>query len=154
MLKKVLLIITVFVLSDFSFAQVSDQIQKYRNDPKGDIQYRREGTMDGNQVRTLFYNNGEVGQWPYQPSGEWPKGTGHSYLDGVAVLIASEITAPGNNQVVHPLQTSYREWMDKDPSTGAIWGLEPVPGYINSQSEKPAINTDPNSWPELLAYST
>ncbi len=149
MLKKVLLIITVFVLSDLLFSQVTDQIQKYRNDPKGNIQFRREGTMDGNQVRTLFYNNGEVGQWPYQPSGEWPKGTGHSYLDGVAVLIASEITAPGNNQVVHPLQTSYREWMDKDPSTGAIWGLEPVPGYINPQSEKPAINTDPNSWPEI-----
>jgi hypothetical protein len=50
------------------------------------------------------------------------KGTGQSYLDGVAVLIATEMTAPGNQQVVHPLQTSYREWMDKDPSTGLIWG--------------------------------
>ncbi len=32
--------------------------------------------MDGNQIRTLFNNNGEVGHWPDQPSGEWPKGTG------------------------------------------------------------------------------
>ena len=128
MLKKVLFIIIALVVSDLALAQVSDQIQKYRDDAKGDIQNRREGTMDGNQVRTLFYNNGEVGQWPYQPSGEWPKGTGQSYLDGVAVLIATEMTAPGNQQVVHPLQTSYREWMDKDPSTGLIWGLEPVPG--------------------------
>lgn len=148
MLKKVLFIIIALVVSDLALAQVSDQIQKYRDDAKGDIQNRREGTMDGNQVRTLFYNNGEVGQWPYQPSGEWPKGTGQSYLDGVAVLIATEMTAPGNQQVVHPLQTSYREWMDKDPSTGLIWGLEPVPGYIDPQSEKPAINTDPTSWPE------
>ncbi len=149
MLKKLLILIIALSFSEFILPQVSNQIQKYRDDAKGDIQNRREGTMDGNQVRTLFYNNGEVGQWPYQPSGEWPKGTGQSYLDGVAVLIATEMTAPGNNQVVHPLQTSYREWMDKDPSTGLIWGLEPLPGYMNPQSEKPAINTDPTSWPEF-----
>ena len=157
MLKKLLFIIIILLTSDFLFPQVSSQIQKYRNDQKGTVEYRREGVMDGNQVSTLFYNNGEVGQWPYQPSGVWPKGTGHSYLDGVAVLIATEITAPGNGQVVHPLQTSYREWMDKDPLTGQIWGLEPVPGYFNENQvneypkEKPtaAININSHSWPKV-----
>ena len=156
MLNKILFILIVFLIADVGFSQVTDQIQGYRNDPKGNVQYRKEGIMDGNQVRTLFYNNGEVGHWPDQPSGEWPKGTGYSYLDGVAVLIASEITAPGNNQVVHPLQTSYREWMDKDPSTGEIWGLEPVPGYSNPnqvndyplERNSPAINTNPHTWPD------
>lgn len=156
MLKKILFILTILIISDSAFSQITDQIIKYRNEPKGDIQYRREGVMDGNQVRTLFYNNGEVGQWPYQPSGEWPKGTGHSYLDGVCVLIASEVQAP-SGQIIHPLETSYREWMDKDPSTGLIWGLEPVPGYINETQhdeyplEKltPAINTNPHSWPKV-----
>jgi len=150
MFKKILILISFIALAvvDFSFAQITPSVQKYRDEPKGDIQYRREGIMDGNQVRTLFYNNGEVGQWPFQPSGEWPKGTGQSYLDGVCVLIASEVRAPGNNQLIHPLQTSYREWMDRDPVTGAIWGLEPVPGYTNPQSTKPAINTDPTSWPQ------
>lgn len=119
----------------------------YRADEKGDIRYRREGIMDGNLVRTRFYNNGEVGQWPYDKSGEWPKGTGHTYLDGVAVLIASEFVAPGNNQVVHSLETSYREWMDEDRATGTKWGLEPVPGYLNSSYNRPAINTDSRSWP-------
>ncbi|HZW38751.1 MAG TPA: hypothetical protein VFF33_05585 [Ignavibacteriaceae bacterium] len=142
-------IIFVFVISCISiYAQLDPQIQKYRDEPKGDIQYRREGIMDGNLVRTLYYNNGEVGQWPHQPSGEWPKGSGHSYLDGVATLIATEITAPGNNQVVHPLETSYREWMDPQPPIGLVkWGLEPIPGYINPQSKKPALNTDPSTWP-------
>lgn len=148
MLKKILILFIALIASDLLIAQNQNLIQLYRNDEKGNIQYRREGVMDGNQVRTLFYNNGEVGQWPFQPSGEWPKGTGHSYLDGVAVLIASEITTPGNGQIVHPLQTSYREWMDKDPVTGEIWGLEPVPGYLNSSATKPAINTDPKSWPD------
>src|SRR5574338_71066 len=155
MLKKLLFILFTFLIADIGYSQIRDQIQKYRDEPKGNIQYRKEGVMDGNQIRTLFYNNGEVGHWPDQPSGEWPKGTGHSYLDGVAVLIATEITAPGNNQVVHPLQTSYREWMDKDPSTGELWGLEPVPGYSNPnqvneyplERNSPAINTNPHTWP-------
>ncbi len=141
------LLVFALLLTELALAQVTPQTQRYRDEPRGNIQYRREGVMDGNQVRTLFYNNGEVGQWPYQPSGEWPKGTGHSYLDGVSVLIASEVVAPGNNQVIHPLQTSYREWMDKDPVTGEIWGLEPVPGYMNPTETKPAMNTDPKSWP-------
>ena len=148
MFRKLTLLYIVILAAALS-AQVSQQTIKYRLDEKGNIKYRREGLMDGNQVRTLFYNNGEVGQWPYQPSGEWPKGTGHSYLDGVALVISTEITAPGNKQVIHPLETSYREWMDKDPVTGAIWGLEPLPGYSNVKSEKPAINTDPTSWPAV-----
>ena len=147
MSKKILVLFLLILVTDIFYAQISPTVQKYRDEPKGDIQYRREGIMDGNQIRTLFYNNGEVGQWPFQPSGEWPKGTGHSYLDGVAVLIASEVLAPGNSQIIHPLQTSYREWMDRDPVTGLIWGLEPVPGYTNPQATKPLINTDPNSWP-------
>src|SRR5690606_31636157 len=120
----------LFILISVSFAQVTPQTQAYRAEPYGDIQYRKEGTMDGNLVRTLFYNNGEVGQWPFSPSGEWPKGSGHNYLDGVAVLIATEVQTAGG--IVHPLQSSYREWMDRDPITGTIWGLEPVPGYVNA----------------------
>ena len=112
------LVIILLIIGTQTFAQITPETQGYRDDEYGDIQYRREGVMDGNLVRTLFYNNGEVGQWPFQPSGEWPKGTGHSYLDGVAVLIASQKVAPGNQTVITPLETSYREWMDKDPVTG------------------------------------
>jgi hypothetical protein len=141
-----LIFFLLLLIPAIQFAQ--NQTALYRAEPKGNIQFRREGLMDGNLVRTLFYNNGEVGQWPFQPSGEWPKGTGHSYLDGVAVLVATEVTAPGNNQVIHPLETAYREHYDRDPITGEIWGLEPVPGYINPSSTKPAVNTDPKTWPE------
>ncbi len=156
MLKKLLLFTFLIFSCAYVYAQVTPQTQRYRDEPKGNVQFRREGLMDGNLVRTLYYNNGEVGQWPYQPSGEWPKGTGHSYLDGVSVLISSEITAPGNGQIVHPLETSYREWMDKDPVNGTLWGLEPVPGYFNSnqindyplEKATPAVNTNPHTWPK------
>ena len=132
---------------DSALSQVSPQVQKYRDDKRGNVQNRRQGIMDGNLVRTIFQNNGEVGQWPFQPSGEWPKGTGQSYLDGVCMIVATQVVAPGNNQIIHPLQTSYREWMDEDPVTGQIWGLEPVAGYANSSATTPAISADPSSWP-------
>lgn len=148
MRKSLLGIIILISFHNLTFSQIDPQTQLYRDDENGNVQFRREGVMDGNLIRTLFYNNGEVGQWPFQPSGEWPKGTGQGYLDGVAVLIAAEVQAPGNGAIIHPLETSYREWMDKDPLNGTIWGLEPVPGYTNPQSTKPAINTDPNSWPQ------
>ncbi len=38
--------------------------------------------------------------------------------------------------------------MDRDPVNGTIWGLEPVPGYVNASSEDPSISTNPDSWPE------
>ncbi len=135
--------------------QVSEEIEAYRNDPYGDRQHYREGTMDGNLVRTLFFNNGEVAQWPFSPSGEWIKGSGHNYLDGVCVLIAAEVETDSAG-IIHPLETSYREWMDRDPINGTIWGLEAVPGYArvappedpaDEPNEDPAISTNSKSWP-------
>ncbi|MCX6151878.1 MAG: T9SS type A sorting domain-containing protein [Ignavibacteriales bacterium] len=146
LIKKVIWIFG-FLSFHFSIQLYSQDIQRYRDDAKGDLQYRRQGIMDGNLVRTLFDNCGMIGQWPNQPSGEWPKASGHSYLDGLCVLIASEVKAPGNEQIIHPLETYYREWVDKDPVTGALWTLTPVPGYANPNSQTPAISADPNSWP-------
>jgi len=131
------------------FAQPTATTQLYRNEPKGNIQYRREGTMDGNQVRTLYYNDGEVGQYPFSPSGEWPKYSGHNYLDGVAVLIGTQIRTPGTGQTIHTIATAYREYVDADPITGMKWGLEPVPGYMNASYGKIALNTDSSSWPSV-----
>ncbi|MFH2031919.1 MAG: hypothetical protein ABIJ40_15085 [Bacteroidota bacterium] len=143
--RHFIVFILLIIISSTVYGQ--SDVNAYRNDAYGDIQYRREGIMDGNQIRTLYYNNGEVGQWPFSPSGEWPKGTGHNYLDGVALLIAAQVSH--NGKIFHPLQTSYREWMDFDKVTGLIWGLEPVPGYSNPSSEYPAISSNPTTWPDL-----
>ncbi len=145
-MNKKLLMFIFSLFATVLVGQVDQQTQLYRDDPKGDFKYRKEGVMDGNLVRTLFYNTGEVAQWPYSPSGEWPKGSGESYLDGVSVLVAAEVTAP-NGQVIHPVQSYYREEMDRDPNTGEIWGFMPVPGYVEPSSKKPAINKDPSTFP-------
>ncbi|MEW6509846.1 MAG: hypothetical protein AB1428_02685 [Bacteroidota bacterium] len=127
--------------------QVDPKTQMYRDDAKGNLQYQRKGTMDGNRVRTLYWNTGEVAQWKNPPAGEWPKGTGHNYIDGVTVLIGAKIYLPGG-RVITPIEAHYREETDNDPLDNRIqWGLEPVPGYSNPSSTNPAINVDPKSWP-------
>lgn len=137
------------MLSVTAHAQVSqEQLQRYLADEKGNAQFKKKGIMDGNLVRTMYFNQGEVGHWPDQPSGEWPKGTGHSYLDGVSVLVGAEVVAE-NGEIIHPIEAGYREWMDQDPVTGELWGWEPVPGYANPGSEIPALSNNPDSWPTI-----
>ncbi|MDP1676513.1 MAG: hypothetical protein Q8L88_06565 [Bacteroidota bacterium] len=146
-----------------AIAQVTQQTQMFRNEPKGNIQYRKRGTLDGNLVRTVFQNQGEVSDFfsgvVSAPHGEWPKGTGHRSLDGLTPYIASKVkivNAFGDTLFITPIETSYREAMDFDPVTRELWGVEPVPGYVNPISKSPAINIDsstfPFKWPRSVFY--
>ncbi len=113
--------------------------------------YRKQGLLDGNLVRSLFRNDGEIGDWlegaVLTNSGEWPKGSHRSYIDGCTPIVTTRIVAPGNGNVVHPVATAYREEVDIDPVTGAKWMNQPVPGYVAPTSEIPAISSKPVSWP-------
>lgn len=147
--KFIVMVFLLMPLLEIS-AQNGDQvINAYRQEPIGDSKLRRKGIMDGNQVRTMYYNQGEVGHWPDQPSGEWPKGSGHSYLDGVCLLVGAKVkvVVSGVETYITPMEAAYREWFDKDPVTGEPWGWEPLPGYLNENGTKPAISNDPKSWP-------
>ncbi len=112
----------------------------------GDRQYRKEGILDGNLVSTLFLNHGEVAHWGYQPSGVWPKGSGHSYVDGIAPFVIAKVKTNDGEEVIL-LETQYREFMDLHPVTGHPMGLEPLPGYTNQGQNSPALSDDQNSWP-------
>lgn len=136
---------------------VDARTQGYRDDTKGDVRYRKEGVMDGNRVVTLFNNDGEVSHYPFQPSCVWPKGTNHSYMDGVALLISAKVIAPGNSRGITPCISAYREEVSRDPVTGEEWVLQPVPGYVNSSATRPAISKDtstfPSMWPSALGLT-
>ena len=145
-------------------AQVTQQTQMYRDEEKGDIKWRKKGILDGNLVRTVFQNQGEVSDWfsgaVSGPHGEWPKGTGHRNLDGLTPYIAAKVKitdALGHEQYITPVEGSYRQHMDFDPLTHELWGVEPVPGYVNPLSKGPAINIDsstfPSKWPRSVFYS-
>ncbi len=77
------------------------------------------------------------------PSGEWPKGTQHNYIDGCTPLVVSRVIAPGNGSGYSSSETSYREEIDEDPLNPNIkWVTQPVPGYAYPGSEEPAISTE------------
>ncbi|HEX9659361.1 MAG TPA: hypothetical protein VGA18_03635, partial [Rhodothermales bacterium] len=97
-------------------------------------------------MRTLYANHGEIARWPDQPSGEWPRGSGHSYVDGVAFIVSVR-TRDGLDQLIKPQATNYREFIDRDPVTSEAWGWAPVPGYSNPRQESPARSDDPGTWP-------
>ena len=120
--------------------------QRFIDPNKGNIIYTKSGIMDGNFVRTIFLNHGEVAQWPNSPSGEWPKGTGHQYVDGIAVIVQAE-AIDSSGVVIHPLETNYREFIRKDPITGIPWGWAPLPGYANPTQSEPALSNKPDTWP-------
>ncbi len=125
--------------------------QQSAGDPqKGDVRYTQWGIMDGNAVRTLYSNHAEVARWPDQPSGEWPKGTGHSYVDGVALIIAASTFDTLGNRI-HPMSTNYREFIDTDPVEKTPWGWGPLPGYSNPRQSSPARSDDPFTWPDVWA---
>ena len=120
--------------------------QRFIDPNKGNIIYTKRGIMDGNNVRTIYFNHGEIAHWPDQPSGEWPKGTGHTYVDGIAVIVQAE-TRDSSGRIIHPLETNYREFIRKDPITGIPWGWAPLPGYANPTQNEPARSDKPETWP-------
>ena len=113
----------------------------------GDPASRRTGIMDGNLVRTIFINWGEIAHWPDKPSGEWPKGTGHQYVDGVALIVQAR-TVDNNGNVIYPMETQYREFVDLGPNN-ELWGFAPLPGYSNPKSLEPALSDEPFTWPNI-----
>ncbi len=141
--KKIFLtvLVGIFLFSGMALA-------KRKPDPHtGDTRLRRQGIMDGNLVRTIFINWGEIAHWPDSPSGEWPKGSGHQYVDGVALVVqARTIDEDGN--VIYPMETQYREFVDRGPHD-ELWGWGPLPGYFNPKGTTPAMSNNPQSWPNF-----
>jgi hypothetical protein len=136
------ILLSAIFFSSFSFSQ------RLVDKNKGNHNNNKKGFMDGNLVGTVYYNMGEVADWQNQPSlsGVWPKGTNHTYIDGVAVIVQSEATAP-NGQKIHPLETNYYEHLR--PADGAItYGWWALPGYDKLYQSGVARSDDPGTWPD------
>ncbi len=115
---------------------------------KGTHYEARKGLMDGNLVSTIYYNFGEIADWLNDPtrSGVWPKGTNHTYIDGVAIIVQAETQDPQGN-IIHPLETNYYEYTRHDPATGVTYGWWPLPNYAARFQSSPAQSTEPETWP-------
>jgi len=140
---RVLSIVLVFL-----FCVDSATAQRVVDKNKGNHNETRKGIMDGNLVSTVYYNFGEVADWLNEPSrsGVWPKGTNHTYVDGVAIIVQAETQDPQGN-IIHPLETNYYEYTRHDAGTGVTYGWWPLPGYAARYQSTPAQSTEPNTWP-------
>jgi len=127
-------------------SQLMAQILVDKN--KGNHNNTKTGFMDGNLAATVYHNFGEVADWLNAPrrSGVWPKGSGHTYVDGVAIIVQAETQDPNGN-VIHPLETNYYEFTRNDPATGVTYGWYALPGYDNPFNSNPARSDDPDTWP-------
>ena len=133
--------LSIIILSSISFSQ------RLVDKNKGNHNNNKMGFMDGNLVGTVYYNMGEIADWQNEPSisGVWPKGTNHTYVDGVAVIVQAEATSPGG-QIIHPLETNYYEYT-RHASNGVTYGWWSLPGYANPYQNGVARSDDPNTWP-------
>lgn len=140
-------IITVFTalicISGLTFGQ------RVVDKNKGDHNQTRKGFMDGNLAATVYYNFGEIADWQNEPSrsGVWPKGTDHTYVDGVAIIVQAEATDPVG-KLIHPLESNYYEFTRFNTATGVTYGWWPLPGYASAYGSTPARSDDPTTWPE------
>lgn len=141
------LLISFFILV-IIYSNIFSQVVVDRN--KGDHNQTRKGFMDGNLVSTVYYNFGEIADWENEPSrsGVWPKGTNHTYVDGVAIVVQAEALTPDGN-LIHPLETNYYEYTRYDAASGVTYGWWPLPGYAERFSTIPARSDIPDSWPDF-----
>lgn len=117
----------------------------------GDPEYRGINQMDGNLIRTTFYNYGLLGNIG-EISFEWPIGTGNEYCGDFTPLLGAEFVHYSGD-TLHSVINCYgpRGNADGPPGGGAFWGFEPVPGYAQwpSPGSDPVVarSDEPASWP-------
>jgi hypothetical protein len=129
---------------------------------RGRIDAERSGTHDANNLRTIFWNYGMVGDYPADPinvdlsvfhSAEVPKGSGMNYSDGITPFVLAKVRL-GSGLDAYIMETGYRERQTSSPlHPERIMRFEPRPGYFEpsptlNRAQSPAISTDEDSWPD------
>ena len=134
------------------------------NDPAGDVAAVREGRMTGNRVLLYFQNTTELAYWPNFDHSKWPNDeTGVGMIDGIGLNIAAKVYLENDSipvtdvqriqnnkedlQALYYCESNYRQGMDINKSGTVKWGLYPVPGYFNENSEYVAMSNREESWP-------
>ena len=142
--NKVLALFLLLILPEALHAQYIPSKER------GNVRYRRNTQIEGNQIRATVFNYGmtgrESGDFPIseQTPYEWPKNTGQVYLAVQGIMVGAEVVDDrGDIQRIisrcHYLQSP----------EGETWNFEPVPGYYNEQiPEGFATSNDPETWPD------
>jgi hypothetical protein len=145
-MKRILIIF--LILCSLVIFQDVNLIAQTPSSLRGHRLYRRRGLMNGNLVHTLFWNYCEVGDYPDEPSGCWPSPDRH-YLDDITLIVSVE-AENADGVTIHPMETQYREFVDKSPED-VPWGFEPRPNWFNMDegaNNSPAMSNNSDTWPD------
>jgi hypothetical protein len=143
-------------------AATGDVVTPVPQDQRGREDAERAGQHDANNMRTVFWNYGMVGDYPRDPgnvdlsvfhSVEVPKGSGMNYSDGVTPFVLARITqADGSEAFI--METGFRERQGTSPYYNRVMRFEPRPGYFQPDpvlnvGRSPALSNDPRTWPDF-----
>ncbi len=138
--KLIQIIIPVIAVTGLVFGQ------HVPTSERGDPNYRRQTDLDGNKVRTTIFNFGVTGRTgatagmvPY----EWPINTGRHYIAMTQLFVGGEVMT--EEGVIKHLVDIPNGREDND---GNSMNFEPVPEYLNANSDKIAKSDEPDTWPE------
>ncbi|NOZ62895.1 MAG: hypothetical protein GXO74_14640 [Calditrichaeota bacterium] len=101
---------------------------------------RRRGIHDGNNILTVFFNYGDIGNWFEDSnrlvSGIWPKGSGHSYFAEFCPFVGAEVfDAYGQRRHIFSDGEGYTGRADMAPGGEYQYGFEPIPGYFDPNQD-------------------
>lgn len=143
-------------------AQTLEPIVPFLN--RGNSDFERFGTHDANNLRTVFWNFGMVGDYPADPvnvdlsvfhSVEVPKGSGMNYSDGITPFVLTrfrQANAIDTTAYSYIMETGFRERQGDSPQFHRVMRFEPRPGFFQvdadtNRGRSPAMSHDPRTWP-------
>lgn len=143
-LKIILIPLVGLLITLTTYAQV---LEHHPSDFRGDINYRKASTVDGNNIRTSIFNSGYSGNPGNRPdyvNYEYPKNTNRIYIALVNIILGGEVKS-NNGETINLVEVPTGR---TDPSSGNTWNMEPVSGFSDPQQTEIARSDDPNSWPK------
>ena len=156
-LTGVIVALALFAPSE-AVAQRSD-LPDFLFDPsyRGNRTNEKKSVSAGNRIRITFFNTGLLGGVG-EVRGEWPAGSEDFYIGDVLPVIALEtpidLDLDGKaDTLVHRVVTvrgPRAGVQGPQPGANKFWGYEPMSGFAaeDGVNTQPAINTDPDTWPE------
>lgn len=103
-------------------------------------EHRKEGIHDGNNILTIFFNYGDIGNWwgdsNRLQSGIFPKGSGHSYFAEFTPIVGAEVHDV-NNQLRRIFSDGLGDVGRADMAPGGEYQycFEPILGYADESQD-------------------
>ncbi len=122
------------------------QEKQLRKTLLGNHDWRKEGVHSGNQVSTVFYNYGTIGQPGNRASLVWPKGSGYDYGYEFGVIIGAEVFDSSGTRR-HIISEGLTVGGDRGKD-GLPMGFEPLSEFARYEQESIAMSDDKSTWPK------